>query len=679
MSIRCFSERKGGVKVANQHQSLIQQQKQRIVQQVSTQMMEKLKPHYGRGVDIRHIAFWARASALPYPEWKQKTLEHLQTYYGKPYNIRPIAYISWLTEKHIPQLEQQLTPKTKKYQIEGVEVEVTYYGEQPPTEEEVKRELMKPKTGEWYLGPHGWVIPPEAYHEIIYPKVKVIYKEGGLWYSGPHGWIPSPEAYHEIIYQRSREDIWEEIWAEQELLQAMQKYYKEKQEWYESLPWSEKILYELQVQPVHPILKPFGEFAAGAVGGAESLIYSVGRIAGFKTPPPPPTLTGGLIGKGIHYAAKPFGIKFETVELEETIRRGPFYTAGTVAFDFLLAVFTGAAAKKAWGKLPKRITQPAERVYLKAARKLPARLRKLFIEEEEITEVQRRLVREKIYEPTRIYGTPYWEHRKEWFIRLEKRAAGWAKSQIVKTGPPAKTPFKTTLEKTVSTSSGQLLLKQVSKEAVQEVTEKTAQQTVKTLPTLTVKTRTVAYRVHPYRIFNLPKWVTKPQTVIKKVTRVYPKTSIGLFPVLMKPHPYARRKPRFKEEIELQFIHYPHEPLKVTPVPKPNLSIELTPAIELFPETIVIPETITATAISSKTKTVQKTLQKTTYSSTSKLLTLTSQLSKPKIKKRRVRRQRKQGKPRKRKIRSGYGKWFLRTHPVISAEELKRMLRGMKL
>jgi len=68
---------------------------------------------------------------------------------------------------------------------------------------------------------------------------------------------------------------------------------------------------------------------AGVVGGVESFVYSVGRLAGLETPRIPPTLIGGVVSSAL--------ILGESPEMKEVRELGGSYAAGTVVADYLLS------------------------------------------------------------------------------------------------------------------------------------------------------------------------------------------------------------------------------------------------------------------------------------------------------------------------------------------------------
>jgi hypothetical protein len=93
------------------------------------------------------------------------------------------------------------------------------------------------------------------------------------------------------------------------------------------------------VRPLAPI--------AGIVASGESLVYFVPNILGVKgVPQAPPTLTSGLIGKGVQGAAGLVGYNATSNELETVMlnqRYGGAYAVGSVFGDVLTGVAIGKA------------------------------------------------------------------------------------------------------------------------------------------------------------------------------------------------------------------------------------------------------------------------------------------------------------------------------------------------
>jgi len=90
---------------------------------------------------------------------------------------------------------------------------------------------------------------------------------------------------------------------------------------------------------------------AGLIASVESPVYILGRLAGFRTPRPPPTLTGGLIGKGLQA-----GVGWKSTELERTMAYGPEYAVGTIFGDIFVSYATGKAVSKVAKPLTTRVT-----------------------------------------------------------------------------------------------------------------------------------------------------------------------------------------------------------------------------------------------------------------------------------------------------------------------------------
>jgi len=81
---------------------------------------------------------------------------------------------------------------------------------------------------------------------------------------------------------------------------------------------------------------------AGVIAPTESLVYTVGRLAGLETPRLPPTLISLAPSKAMEY--------------------GPEYAAGTISGDILLSIGFGKVAGKVWEVIPSKITSPIEKV-----------------------------------------------------------------------------------------------------------------------------------------------------------------------------------------------------------------------------------------------------------------------------------------------------------------------------
>jgi len=108
------------------------------------------------------------------------------------------------------------------------------------------------------------------------------------------------------------------------------------------------------------------EFGAGLIASGESIGYPIFNLMGVRTPRPGPTVTGGLIGK-----------IWGSQELEESMQKGPFYSAGTIAGDIMLSWAIGEAASGAWSKITGsrivRFSRPYKFYYEKI--KLPIKTR----------------------------------------------------------------------------------------------------------------------------------------------------------------------------------------------------------------------------------------------------------------------------------------------------------------
>ena len=94
---------------------------------------------------------------------------------------------------------------------------------------------------------------------------------------------------------------------------------------------------------------PKTEFAplaapAGMVASVESLVYSVGQLAGIKTPRIPPTVTGGLVGSGFESIMG--GRLAASPELQQIVGMESAYGAGTLLGEVLLSYGIGKAAQK---------------------------------------------------------------------------------------------------------------------------------------------------------------------------------------------------------------------------------------------------------------------------------------------------------------------------------------------
>ncbi|MBE3141058.1 MAG: hypothetical protein IMZ53_10810 [Thermoplasmata archaeon] len=119
------------------------------------------------------------------------------------------------------------------------------------------------------------------------------------------------------------------------------------------------------VRPLAPI--------AGIVATGESLVYTVPKLLGVKgLPESPPTVTGGLIGKGIAGGAGVFGFNVSNNELEQIVfneRYGAAYGVGTVFGDILTGVAVGKAINygvKSYRMVAPKVNVLAEGVASKA-------------------------------------------------------------------------------------------------------------------------------------------------------------------------------------------------------------------------------------------------------------------------------------------------------------------------
>lgn len=88
-------------------------------------------------------------------------------------------------------------------------------------------------------------------------------------------------------------------------------------------------------------VRPFAGIAGYIIAPSEKLIYSIGGLAGFKTPRPPPEFLS-LSGQ----------------ERAAAMEYGPEYAAGTIAGDVLLSIVFGKVAGKVWEYVPKNIKAP---------------------------------------------------------------------------------------------------------------------------------------------------------------------------------------------------------------------------------------------------------------------------------------------------------------------------------
>jgi hypothetical protein len=101
----------------------------------------------------------------------------------------------------------------------------------------------------------------------------------------------------------------------------------------------------VKVAPESPLAAP-----AGVVASGESLVYSIGRLAGFKTPRIPATLSGSLVSSVILSGGATLSGKPELIassELQELGGKGGSYAAGTVLGDYLIGSIIGKGVEKA--------------------------------------------------------------------------------------------------------------------------------------------------------------------------------------------------------------------------------------------------------------------------------------------------------------------------------------------
>jgi len=88
-------------------------------------------------------------------------------------------------------------------------------------------------------------------------------------------------------------------------------------------------------------VRPFSGFA-GVVAPFEATVYTVGTLAGFKTPRIPPTLISLAPGRAMEY--------------------GPEYAVGTIVGDVTLSIVAGKVAGKVWDIIPKAVKTPIEKI-----------------------------------------------------------------------------------------------------------------------------------------------------------------------------------------------------------------------------------------------------------------------------------------------------------------------------
>jgi hypothetical protein len=106
-------------------------------------------------------------------------------------------------------------------------------------------------------------------------------------------------------------------------------------------------------KPRKETVRPFAG-VAGEIAPAEAFVYTVGTLAGFKTPRIPPTLLSFGYGKAMEY--------------------GPEYAAGTVAGDILLSMGFGKVTGKIWEYAPEVVKAPIERVVSKVTSPVSERI-----------------------------------------------------------------------------------------------------------------------------------------------------------------------------------------------------------------------------------------------------------------------------------------------------------------
>ena len=287
-------------------------------------------------------------------------------------------------------------------------------------------------------------------------------------------------------------------------------------------------------------------------------------ISGFSPVAPSPSISGALIESGMTRSTKP---------IEEYFSKGPEYAVLNISSEVLATIlFGGETLGWAWGKVPARVKKPLESIYFKAVKKLPKKLQGIFIDEKEIITTRRVRVPKVI--KREVYGRPYWKKSFQMFYseptkyerEIARRVLGWVSSK--KLNIPKPSGGYTPLSKTFR--SGALML-------VQE--EKVAQQIVKELPTLTI--RTVSERVIPKKVVpaiimvekTVPHITTK--TTVSNITKNLIKTIIGVAPKFAsssKPSAKPKSKSRAKD-IE-----------KITPKPPKPKDVEVaTPKTDVAP------------------------------------------------------------------------------------------------
>jgi len=108
------------------------------------------------------------------------------------------------------------------------------------------------------------------------------------------------------------------------------------------------------ISPKHPLLirpeealkeayvRPLA-FPAGMIASVESIVYSVGQLAGLKTPRIPLTLSQAVISSGMESVMK--GELVSSPEMQQLLRNEPAYAVGTIFGDILVAYGIGKAVQ----------------------------------------------------------------------------------------------------------------------------------------------------------------------------------------------------------------------------------------------------------------------------------------------------------------------------------------------
>lgn len=109
---------------------------------------------------------------------------------------------------------------------------------------------------------------------------------------------------------------------------------------------------EFQKKAMPPSLKPKEpvQFVGGVVSSVEAPVYTVGKLAGIKTPRIPPTISGGVIGS----------VLGDPTELTKIREYGPEYAKGTVLGDLIVSYAIGKGLEKAWSLTPQVIKKPIQ-------------------------------------------------------------------------------------------------------------------------------------------------------------------------------------------------------------------------------------------------------------------------------------------------------------------------------